>query len=282
MLLADVKNDAAFRKIFGNSQKTEILISFLNAILKLEGTRRISQISILTPHQMPFVMGAKSSILDVKAKDESGHEYIVEMQLTDKIGFSKRVTYYSAKSYTSQLGSGEGYPELKPIIFIGILDFIFLESPSYLSKHLILNTETGEHKLKDLDFNFIELPKFSKTESELANLTEKWIYFIKNANKLQAVPSGLDDAGLQAAYREANRHGWTKKELEEYDYALLRETDTENEKKLVELRGEQRGLQQGDMKARKEVAQNLILLGLTNEQIIQATGLSLEQIKQLR
>ncbi len=36
MEFADIKNDIAFRKIFGNEKKTEILISFLNAVLKLE------------------------------------------------------------------------------------------------------------------------------------------------------------------------------------------------------------------------------------------------------
>jgi hypothetical protein len=31
MKFVDVKNDVAFRNIFGNEKKTEILISFLNA-----------------------------------------------------------------------------------------------------------------------------------------------------------------------------------------------------------------------------------------------------------
>jgi|GEM_PF-3493510 len=40
MQFADIKNDFAFRKIFENGNKTEILISFLNAVLKLEGADR--------------------------------------------------------------------------------------------------------------------------------------------------------------------------------------------------------------------------------------------------
>lgn len=47
---------------------------------------------------MPIVLGAKSSILDVKAKDKVGNEYIVEMQMTDKLGFAKRVVYYMPKA----------------------------------------------------------------------------------------------------------------------------------------------------------------------------------------
>jgi predicted transposase/invertase (TIGR01784 family) len=199
MQFADVKNDMAFRKIFGNGAKTEILTSFLNAVLKLEGNKKMASVTIQNPYQVPIVLGAKSTILDVKAKDKAGNEYIVEMQLTDKIGFAKRVVYYSAKSYAAQLSVGEDYYTLKPTIFIGILNFEFLESKHYLSRHLILDAETHEHKLKDLDFNFIELPKFNKTESELDTLIDKWVYFIKNAETLTVAPSNADDAGLQSA-----------------------------------------------------------------------------------
>ena len=167
MQFADIKNDIAFRKIFGNENKKEILISFLNAVLKLEEMKKLVWVEILNPYQVPIVFGAKSTILDVKARDKAGNEYIVEMQVTDKIGFAKRVVYYTAESYSAQLNVGENYYQLKPTIFIGILNFTFLEGGNYLSRHLILDAQTQEHKLKDLDFNFIELPKFNKTESEL-------------------------------------------------------------------------------------------------------------------
>ncbi|MDW8295850.1 MAG: PD-(D/E)XK nuclease family transposase, partial [Raineya sp.] len=75
MKFVDVKNDIAFRKIFGNESKKEILISFLNAVLGLQGSKRIADVRILNPYQVPIVLGAKSTVLDVKAKDENGKEY---------------------------------------------------------------------------------------------------------------------------------------------------------------------------------------------------------------
>jgi hypothetical protein len=48
MQFAEVKNDIAFRKIFGNEQKTAPLISFLNAALELEGDNRVVSVSIAT------------------------------------------------------------------------------------------------------------------------------------------------------------------------------------------------------------------------------------------
>ncbi len=274
MQFADIKNDIAFRKIFGNGAKTEILVSFLNAVLKLEGNKKIASVTIQNPYQVPIVLGAKSTILDVKAKDKNDNEYIVEMQLTDKIGFAKRVVYYSAKSYSAQLSVVEDYYALKPTIFIGILNFEFLETTNYLSRHLILDAETHEHKLKDLDFNFIELPKFNKTEPELDTLIDKWVYFIKNAESLKVIPANADDDGLKSAYTEADKHAWTKADLDAYEYARLRETDDKAEKMLVV----EKAKNQRDI----EIAKNMITEGFDNQTIARLTGLNPEQIEQLR
>jgi predicted transposase/invertase (TIGR01784 family) len=274
MQFADIKNDTAFRKIFGNENKTEILISFLNAVLKMEGNRKITWVEILNPYQLPLVLGAKSTILDVKAKDKLGNEYIIEMQVTDKLGFAKRVVYYSAKSYSAQLDAGENYYELKATIFIGILNFTFLESQHYLSRHLILDIETKEHKLKDLDFNFIELPKFNKAEKELHTMVEKWVYFIKNAENLTVIPANLDDEGLISAYSEADRHNWKKEDLEAYEYSRIRETDEKAEKMFVE--------QKARLSSQIEIAKKMLERGAEIGIIAGDTGLTIEQIQELR
>jgi predicted transposase/invertase (TIGR01784 family) len=270
MQFADIKNDIAFRKIFGNENKTEILISFLNAVLKLEGNKQITWVEILNPYQLARIVGSKSTILDVRAKDKIGNSYIVEMQVTDKKGLDKRITYYSAKGYASQLDASENYYKLKPVIFIGILDFEYMQSSNYLSRHLILDSETYEHKLKDLEFTFIELPKFNKTEQELQTMVEKWVYFIKNAENLTVIPASVTDKGLQSAYQEADKHTWTKEELEEYEYARMRETD-EIARELFVI--EKRNI---------EIAKNLLKSPLSNEDIAKYTSLTIEQIEQLR
>jgi hypothetical protein len=65
----DVKNDVAFRKIFGNEHKKIILVSFLNAVLDLEGQHRVKDVTLLNPFQLPRLSGEKSSIIDVRATD---------------------------------------------------------------------------------------------------------------------------------------------------------------------------------------------------------------------
>jgi hypothetical protein len=47
------KNDIAFRKIFGNENRKETLISFVNAVLDFHGDQRIVGVAILNPYQLP-------------------------------------------------------------------------------------------------------------------------------------------------------------------------------------------------------------------------------------
>ena len=225
MKFVDVKNDIAFRKIFGNEKRTKILLSFLNAILKLEGDHRIKEVKIINPYLLPRIAGEKASIIDVRAKDEKDRQFVVEMQVADVDGFDKRVQYYTSRDYSMQIERGEQYPLLKPTYFIGILDFDFFESGGYLSNHIILDEKTYEHALKDIRFTFIELKKFNKQVGELKTLTEKWVFFIKNAENLEVIPENVDDEGLIEAYKDADKHSWQKEELVAYDNASIAEQD---------------------------------------------------------
>ena len=122
MKFVDIKNDIAFRKIFGNENKKEILISFVNAVLELPKGKKIIKVEIKNPYQLPEIKDLKSSILDVRATDERNISYIVEMQVEEIEGFDKRVQYYTAKQYSSQINKGDDYPKLNQVIFIGNLD----------------------------------------------------------------------------------------------------------------------------------------------------------------
>ena len=225
MKFVDVKNDVAFRKIFGNENKKVILISFLNAVLGLEGQSRVKEVTLLNPFQLPRIAGEKSSIIDVRATDEKGATFIVEMQVAEPAGFNKRVLYYTSKDYAAQINSGEDYPLLRPVYFIGVLNFNYFSGKNYLSSHLIIDEETGECNFKDLKFRFIELKKFNKEVNELKNIIDKWTFFIKNADELEVMPNNVDDEGLREAYEEAAQHNWSKEAYDAYIYSGIRDQD---------------------------------------------------------
>jgi len=270
---ADVKNDIAFRKIFGNENKKEVLISFLNAILDFEEKHKITDVTILNPYQLPKFRDGKATIIDVKAKDQSDREFIVEMQVADALGFSKRVLYYTSQGYVSQIDRGEFYDRLNPTIFVGILDFKLSKNPKYLSRHRILDVETGERILEDIEFNFIELPKFNLERKDLKSLVEKWVFFIKEAETLEVIPEEIDDEGLRSAFEQANIQTWSEEELEAYDYAGLRET--EDRLRLEKAKADARKEEQ------KKIASVMKSKGVDRNIISEATGLTLDEIDEL-
>lgn len=277
MQFVDIKNDIAFRKIFGNENKKIILISFLNAVMKLKGKDVIEDVEILNPYQLPIIKNLKASIIDVKARDKKGKTYIIEMQVAEPDGLDKRLLYYASKEYSQQIESGEQYTELKPVIFIGIFDFKFASGEKYLSHHAVCDVEDGERAILDMDFYFIELPKFVKPLKELTEITDKWIFFIKEAENLTVIPENVDDEGLKEAYHDANKHSWEKEELKAYDYAAMREQDERGKIELAEKRAEKRA----DKKAKEEVARKMKQKGLSNQDISDFTGLSVEEIGDL-
>ena len=270
MKFVDVKNDVAFRKIFGNENKKVILISFLNAVLGLEGQNRVKEVTLLNSFQLPRIVGEKSSIIDVRATDEKGSTFIVEMQVAEPAGFDKRVLYYTSKDYAGQINSGDDYPLLRPVYFIGVLNFDYFSGENYLSSHLIVDEETGECSFKDLKFRFIELKKFNKNAHELKSIIDKWTFFIKNAEKLEVMPENIDDEGLKQAYEEAAQHNWTKAAYDAYIYSGMREQD---ERGRVEL--------EKDREREKE--RSRIILGMNDNKIpvniiAKSVGISEEEV----
>ena len=273
MKFADIKNDIAFRKVFGNENRKESLISFLNAVLDFHGDQRIIEVTILNPYQLPKLKGGKVSIIDVKATDQIGRAYIVEMQVGDIDGFEKRVLFYSSKSYSDQIKRADFYRKLRPVIFIGILDFKHTENKKYINRSQVRDIETGEQTIKDMEFNFIELPKFKLELQELKTLTEKWVYFIKNAENLEVVPENINDEGLKSAYEEANVQTWTQEELDAYEYAFMREED------------ERARLDKAKQDGKEENEINTILKlqakGKTTEEISDLLDVSIEIVRQV-
>jgi predicted transposase/invertase (TIGR01784 family) len=289
MKFADVKNDIAFRKIFGNQKKSIVLISFLNAVLELEGQNRISKITILNPYLLPRIAGEKSSIIDVRATDQRGRQFIVEMQVADKKGFEKRVQFYTSRDYSMQIEKGEDYPKLKPTYFVGILNFGIGFGKNYLGKHYNIEEETGKCVLGDIKHYFIQLTKFKKKRFELVTLVDKWIYFIKHAENLDVIPEGTDDEGLKIAYQEADKHTWKKEELIAYQNAGMREQDlkgemelaTEQAKEAGKREGKEEGKREGKEETEKEMIIAMYKAGISASQIAIITQKTDEKVNEI-
>ena len=229
MQFVDPKNDLAFKKIFGDETKKEILISLLNAILDFKDEKIIVELDLVNPYQVPKIPELKETILDIRAKNKSGEQFIVEMQRKDLGDFAKRSLYYTSKAYVSQLNKKEDYSKLNKVYFIGIVDFTMFKNDDYISRHLILNKETLSQDIEDFEFTFIELDKFNKELSQLKTILDKWIYFIKNVTNLEIIPKEYESLKeFKEAFTIATQYNWNKNELEVYDYMKIKAWDDMN------------------------------------------------------
>ncbi len=270
MHFLDVKTDYAFKKVFGSKESKPILISFLNALLDFDG-EAIVDLTIVDPYQIPMLKGMKDTFVDVKAKLSDGTLVIIEMQVLNVEGFEKRVLYNEAKSYPAQLVKGEQYRLLNPVIALTLTDFkMFPEAKPYIHYFKLLEKEQFIEYSDDIELVFIELPKFLKKEPELETITDKWLYFVKNAGSLEYVPTSLaEDEQINKAFEIANEAGLSAEELEaqhkRHDFILLQQGSIELAEKKTTLK----------------IAHNMLDMGMDVEIISQSTGLTVEQVNEI-
>jgi predicted transposase/invertase (TIGR01784 family) len=283
MYFINPKTDFAFKRIFGSSESTNILKSFLNALM-YEGQPIIEDLEIIDPALAPQVSGLKDTYLDVKAKINDGQTVIIEMQVLNVASFAKRVIYNAAKTYATQLGRGEGYSKLKSVLALTITDFeMFPDDPDVISHFVFKQTKRFfDYPDPEIELFFVELPKFKKTLQELETVTDKWIYFMKNAPSLEMMPENMSAVTeIKEAFAIANEANLSRAELEDLE---KREMVLEDQRNLVlrgQREGRQEGIEEGMRKKALEIAQQLLDV-LDDQTIIEKTGLTLEDIQQLR
>src|ERR1700682_5116026 len=99
----DPKVDYAFKHVFGRDATRPILIDLLNQILQPAAGHEILEIELLNPFNPKETLDDKLSILDIKARDQTGRQFNVEMQMLAFPYYEKRILYYGAKLYQQQL-----------------------------------------------------------------------------------------------------------------------------------------------------------------------------------
>ena len=283
------KTDFAFKKIFGSPQSKDILISFLNAIL-YNSEPTIQDLDILDPYQAPKIEGMKNSFLDIKALLTDDRTVIIEMQVLNVLGFEKRVLYNAAKTYSTQLKTGEDYTLLNPVIALTITDFeMFEHSDRVISRYRLMEKDRLTEYSDDIELVFVELPKFNKALAELESLTDKWLYFLKSADELEAVPTNLAEVtAIHDAFEVARQSRLSPEELEIFEKRQQFLHDYRNSfrkaKQMGWQQGEAIGKAQGEAigkrKAQVKIARSLLGV-LPVETISQTTGLSVGEIEGL-
>src|ERR1700687_1720377 len=120
----DPKVDYAFKHLLGREATRPILIDVIDAVLNSAPGRHIQDIELLNPFNPKEAFDDKLSILDIKARDQTGRQVNIEMQMLAFRHYEKRILYYCARLHQQQLHEGQDYLELKPTISISFLNHV--------------------------------------------------------------------------------------------------------------------------------------------------------------
>ena len=270
--------DFGFKKLFGEEPNKDLLIDFLNQVLKGE---HVKDLTYLKTEQLGPSFSDKKAIFDIYCENDNGEKFIVEMQKVKQKYFKDRSIYYSTFPIQQQAITGEWDFQLKAIYTIGILDFVFEEDKNnqdFFHWEVKLMETTKKTVFNDkLTYIYLELPKFNKTENELKTRFDKWLYVLKNLPKLDRLPAKMKDIVFEKLFKVAEIAMFEPVERETYEDSLKIYRDLKNSMDTAEQDGKEKG---GKEKA-LEIAKKCKLRGMSNEEISDLTGLSKEEIDKL-
>ena len=290
----DILSDSGFKAVFGDEANRDIIIGFLNAVLP-EG-RRVRSLSFTRTEVPGFTAANKAVRLDLRCESESGRHFIVEMQSSWQRNLFLRCVQYASKVYDSNSRSGDRNYDLPAVYLTGILsmDFGFERNgpewdDSFISEYTFRERRTQDVIDESITIIFVELYRFSKPLSGCRSLAEQWCYTLKHMKEFDSVPPELAKEPFVSLFRACEIAGFDREKRLKYERDMISERDYLNIMDSAEERGMEKGLERGRVEGRAEglsrgvaqVASEMKKLGISEDIIAKASGLSFGEIRAL-
>ena len=300
------KADLTFKRVFG--EHPDLVMSFLNALLPLSADQEIRDIEYLPSELVPDTPLRKDSIVDVRCKDSLGRQFIVEMQMIWSPEFKQRVLFNASKAYARQLDSGKNYHLLQPVYSLNLVNEIFEPGlEGFYHHYQLVHMEHSDKVIDGLQLVFVELPKFTPHSYVEKKMMVLWLrYLTEIDDNTREIPAELlENTEIKKAVSVLEESAFTPAQLQGYERfwdsvsveRTIRESAEERGRaegraegreeglaKGLEV-GHEKGLEEGLEKGREEErlnsARSYKKLSVPVEIIMQATGLSREEIEGL-
>ena len=269
--------DYGFKKLFGEELNKDLLLDFLNGLLK-EEQGQIKDLTYLKTEHLGTTEVDRKAIFDLYCENEKGEKFIVELQKTKQNFFKDRTVYYSTFPIREQAKRADWDYELKAIYTIAILDFVFdsdKEEPEKFRYDVkLMDIDTNKVFYNKLTFIYLEMPKFNKSVDELETRFDKWLYVLRNLNKLDRIPDKLREQIFDKLFETAEIAKFTQDQVRSYEDSLKYYRDLKNS--LDTARDE------GELLKAYKIAKKALIKGLLIKDISDLTGLSEDEIKKLK
>jgi predicted transposase/invertase (TIGR01784 family) len=269
--------DFGFKKLFGEIPNKDLLLDFLNELLK-EEQGQITDLTYLKSENLGESDVDRKAIFDIYCENDKGEKFIVELQKAKQNFFKDRTVFYATFPIREQAKRAEWNFELKAVYTIAILDFVFEEDKSEKQKFRydvkLTDIETKKVFYDKLTFIYLEMPKFNKTIDELETRFDKWLFVLKNLNRLDRVPDKLRERVFDKLFETAEIAKFTPEQVQSYEDSLKYYRDIKNSLDTAK--------EEGKIDEKYQIAKNLLNQKINIGLIAEVTDLTVEEIKKLK
>jgi predicted transposase/invertase (TIGR01784 family) len=275
-----VKNNYIFQSIFGRNKNKDLSLDLLNAILNLPTERQLTDLEIIeNTRLLKEYPKDKLGILDIKAQANTGEWIDIEIQLHNENDMDQRTLFYWAKLFSGQIKEGELYKTLKKAITINILDYNFIQIDDYHTVFHLYEDRRRDYKLTDmLEIHFVELPKFRKSAGDPRNHLEGRLFYIEDSPK-EVLDLAIQANPTIARAEELLQRLGSLEEVRRY-YEAWEKATRDEASRLATAREE--GEARGKLNEKFETAGKMLAKGLSDDLIMEMTGLTLNEIAKLK
>jgi predicted transposase/invertase (TIGR01784 family) len=265
--------DFGFKKLFGEEANKDLLIDFLNQIL--DENYQIKELNFKKTERLGYNDFERKAIFDLYCENEKGEKYIIELQKAKQKFFKDRSIFYSTFPIQEQATTGEWNFELKAVFTIGILDFRFEDNDrdKVQVNVKLTDLETNEIFYDKLSFIYLQMANFNKTIDELETHYDKWLYLLKNLDRLEEIPLKFREKTFEKLFNLAEIASYGTVELSNYQNSLKVHNDLVNSLDFAEEKGE--------LKKAFKIAKSMKEKGYLISEIAEMTDLTIDEIEKL-
>lgn len=269
--------DFGFKKLFGEDASKDLLVDFLNQLLPAH--HQINELHFKNSEKINDTPSERKAIFDIYCQTSEGEKFIVEMQKAKVKYFKDRSLFYSTFPIKEQAQKGGWDFKLLPVYFIAILDFHYdeQEEERKFRRDVCLKDQDGAVFYDKLHFKFLQMPLFNKQEDELESHFDKWVYFLKNLETFDHIPSILNESIFQKGFEIAEISHLKPTQFEAYQKSLLEYWEVKN---VMDSSFEE-GKLEGKLEGKIEVAITLKKQNIAIDIIALSTGLTRQEIEDL-
>jgi len=251
--------DFGFKKIFGEEPNKDLLIDFLNELLR-EQNVSIKDLTYKKTEHLGRTDMDRNVVFDLYCENEFGEKFIVEMQKAKQSFFKDRSVFYSTFPIQEQGVKGSNWNfQLKAVFAVGILDFTFDNQDDkdkpIVSHVQLIDKKTCKVFYDKLTYIFVQMPNFNKEIDELETHLDKWLFVLKNMHRFDRIPEKIKEKIFERVFKIAEYHKMSKEEQLAYEDSLKYYRDLKNSLDTAEQDGFLRAQKQYQGELDKVLAQ---------------------------